>query len=332
MRRASRLLAAVTAVVAFSVSACRSPEFSPERLDGYFEDYVAELHERAEAGDAEAQRTLGWEYRTGLRVPQDPVVAVVWYRRAAERGLVEAQLDLASMYRYGTGVPQDEMEAAVWYRGAAEQGDTYAQTELGILYSEGRGVDQDEVSAHMWFSAAALRADGDVHERAVDLRDAVADRMTPAELEEAELRAREWNAAHPLDSPVDAYEVVSSRLRESVDIDFSDASRTLLVVLQRPCRYCDDSMPFYRRLDARAPGRNDVRIAVVAPPRNRGIGDYLASEGFEPDAVVFADPERFPASGTPTLMVVDGDGSLTYSWVGLLDAGQEAEVLDVLFR
>ena len=271
-------------------------------------------------------------YFTGMWVPRDRAIAIAWYRRAADEGLVEAQLDLASRYLQGAGVARDEAEAAAWYGKAAERGDAYAQTELGILYAEGRGVDRDDVSAHVWFRVAALRADGDVHERAAGLRETVAERMSPVQLEEAELRAREWNAAHPLISPVDAYEVVSSRLRESVDIDFSIASRTLLVALQRPCRYCDDSLPFYRRLEARADGRDEVRIVVVAPPRNRGIGDYLASEGFEPDAVVFADSERFPASGTPTLMVVDTEGSLTHSWIGQLDAGQEAEVLDVLFR
>ena len=333
----SRLSAGATVAIGLavlSVTACRPPGFVGELLDAYRHDrYVAELRERAEVGDAEAQRRLGQQYFTGMWVPRDEAAAVAWYRRAAEQGLVEAQLDLASSYLFGAGVVRDEAEAAAWYHRAAEQGDVYAQTELAILYSDGRGVDRDDVSAHAWFSVAALRAHGDVRQRAVDLRNSVAGRMTPAQLAEAESLARQWHVAHPLVSPVDAYEVVSSRLSESIDIDFSAASQTLLVALQRPCRYCDDSMPFYRRLAARAAGRNDLRIVVVAPPRNREIGGYLAAAGFEPDEVVLADdPERFPAPGTPTLMAVDSEGSLTHSWFGLLDPGQEAEVLDVLFQ
>ena len=81
--------------------------------------------------------------------------------------------------------------------------------------------------------------------------------MTPAQLAEAENLAREWHVAHPLLSPVDTYEVVSSRLSESIDINFSAASQTLLVVLQRPCRYCDDSMPL---LSASGGARGRVRI------------------------------------------------------------------------
>lgn len=337
MRRPSRRCYGVASVavclVVLGVTGCRPPDFVRELLIAYHQEgVVAELREGAEAGDAESQWRLGRMYSTGMWVPRDPAIAISWYRRAAGQGHVEAQLDLASSYLLGAGVAENEAQAAVWYRKAAEQGDAYAQTELGILYSEGRGVDRNDVSAHVWFSVAASRADGDVRERAAGLRDTAAERMTPVQLEEAELRAQEWNAAHPLVSPVDAYELVSSRLRESVKIDFSAASRTLLVALQRPCRYCDDSLPFYRRLQARADGRDGVRIVVVAPPRNRGMGDYLALEGFEPDAVVFADPERFPASGTPTLMLVDTEGSLTHSWIGLLDADQEGEVLNVLFR
>lgn len=332
-RRCSRVATVAFCLVALGVTACRPPDFVGELLVAdHREGVVAELREGAESGDAESQWRLGRMYFTGMWVARDPAVAIAWYRRAAGQGLVEAQLDLASSYLHGAGVPEDEAEAAAWYRRAAEQGDAYAQTELGILHAEGRGVDRDDVSAHVWFSVAALRAAGDVRERAVDLRGTVAERMSAAQLAQAESRARAWSAAHPLVSPVDAYEVVSSRVRESADIDFSAAARTLLVVLQRPCRYCDDSLPLYRRLEARAAGRNEVRIVVVAPPRNRGIDDYLASEGFEPDAVVFADPERFPVSGTPALMVVDGEGLLTHSWIGLLDAGQEAEVFAVLFR
>ena len=42
--------------------------------------------------------------------------------------------------------------------------------------------------------------------------------------------------------------------------------------------------------------------------------------------------ERIPAPGTPSLLVVDAEGSLTHMWTGLLDTGQEAEVFDVVFQ
>ena len=98
----------------------------------------------------------------------------------------------------GDGVPQDYVEAAAWYRLAAEQGNASAQNNLGFMYATGEGVPQDNVEAHMWLNLAASRSSGEQRERVVTTRDAVAERMTPADLSEAQRRAREWHAAHPV--------------------------------------------------------------------------------------------------------------------------------------
>ena len=102
------------------------------------------------------------------------------------------------MYDTGRGVPQDDAEAAGWYRLAAEQGYASAQNNLGVMYTNGAGVPQDNVEAHMWLNLAASRVSGEQRERAVTTRDAVAERMTSADLSEAQRRAREWNAAHQI--------------------------------------------------------------------------------------------------------------------------------------
>ena len=73
-----------------------------------------------------------------------------------------------------------------------------AQNNLGLMYSNGEGVPQDNVEAHMWLNLAASRLSGADRERTVATRDRVAERMTPADLSEAQRRAREWHAAHQL--------------------------------------------------------------------------------------------------------------------------------------
>ena len=50
------------------------------------DDSIEALRSRANAGDADAQFSLGYMYETGEGVPQDAVEAVAWYRRAAEQG------------------------------------------------------------------------------------------------------------------------------------------------------------------------------------------------------------------------------------------------------
>ena len=152
----------------------------------------------AEQGDATAQNNLGVMYGAGRGVPQDDAEAVRWYRLAVEQGDANAQYNLGVRYDDGLGVPLDDAEAVVWYRRAAEQGHVSAQHNLGVMYSNGEGVPQDNVEAHMWSNLAASRSTGEEREMAVTLRDAVAARMTPADLSEAQRRAREWHAAHPV--------------------------------------------------------------------------------------------------------------------------------------
>ena len=157
---------------------------------------VAWYRRAAEQGDATAQNNLGAMYAEGLGVPQDAAEAVAWYRRAAEQGDATAQSNLGGMYEQGLGVPRDAAEAVTWYRRAAEQGHTRAQYNLGGMYIEGLGVPPDDVEAHMWLTIAASRSTGAEREQIVTARAAVAVRMTPTDLREANCRAQAWHAAH----------------------------------------------------------------------------------------------------------------------------------------
>ena len=107
--------------------------------------------------------------------------------RAAEQGHARAQHSLVFYYfEGGGGVPQDYKEAEKWCRRVAEQGHGQAQYNLGWMYSEGRGVSQDNVSAHMWSSLAAANG----HEGSSELRDEVAGKMNPAQVQRAQDLAR----------------------------------------------------------------------------------------------------------------------------------------------
>jgi TPR repeat protein len=90
------------------------------------------------------------------------------------------------MYHEGWGVPQNYAEAVKWYRTAAEQGDASAQNNLGYMYLNGLGVPQNYVLAYFWFSLAVPLPSA--HENF----DLVRQRMTPAEIAEAERLTREW--------------------------------------------------------------------------------------------------------------------------------------------
>jgi TPR repeat protein len=104
---------------------------------------------RAEAGDAQAQWSLGEMYDTGEGVVQDDVEAAKWHRLAAEQGNANSQFILGATYKDGEGVAQNYQEAVKWYRLAAEQGDALAQFFLGAMYGDGRGVTQSYAKAYV---------------------------------------------------------------------------------------------------------------------------------------------------------------------------------------
>jgi TPR repeat protein len=92
------------------------------------------------------------------------------------------------MYARGNGVPQSYAKAMKWYRLSADQGRASAQSAVGWMYFNGWSVPQDYVRAHMWLSLAVAQGDQD----AAGNRDYVVQRMTPAQIAEAEKLAREW--------------------------------------------------------------------------------------------------------------------------------------------
>ena len=124
----------------------------------------------------------------------DEVTAV---RTLAEQGDAQAQFALGTMYRDGQGVAQDYAEALRWWRKAAELGVIDAQFALGNLYAGGSGIAQDNILAYMWYSIATLQT-GDEWLRAIagSNRDALAPRMTPADIFNAQRLVTEWRAKH----------------------------------------------------------------------------------------------------------------------------------------
>ena len=78
-------------------------------------DPLAKLRAKAEAGDAHAQWSLGFAYRTGEGVVKDQEEALTWYRKAADQGHAAAQCSLGLAYYKGEGVAKDKEEADRWF-------------------------------------------------------------------------------------------------------------------------------------------------------------------------------------------------------------------------
>lgn len=120
-------------------------------------------------------------------------VAAAKFKELAEQGDASAQFNLGSLYREGQGVSQDDKQAALWWAKAADQGHIDAMDNLGLRYAKGEGVEQDMVQAYKWFSIAALSKNASAAANAKF----AATKLTPEQLEQAQLLAKEWMVQHP---------------------------------------------------------------------------------------------------------------------------------------
>jgi len=118
----------------------------------------------------------------------------------AEAGSTMAQRNLGKRYALGSkDVTKDLNQAVLWYTKAADKGDAESQQYLGYAYGRGLGVTQDWVQAHMWFSlvgASSRKIVPQEKEQAEQNRKFVETKMTPAQIEEARVMAREWLEKH----------------------------------------------------------------------------------------------------------------------------------------
>jgi protein SCO1/2 len=118
----------------------------------------------------------------------DYAAAFEGYRRAAEGGSAAAQNNLGILCEVGAGVTANADAAAAWYRRAAEQGLPMGQYNLGILYGTGPAGTRDTVQAYAWLALAEAKG----LDLAIPARQAIADRMSAAEIAEAEALTRRW--------------------------------------------------------------------------------------------------------------------------------------------
>jgi uncharacterized protein len=193
----------------------------------------------ADRGDAVCQEIVANMYLRGEGVARDEVAAFNWFRLAAAQGRTDAQFQLGVMYRDGLGAPRDGRLAMHWFQAAADRGaphafnavgelylrhsdiqrsrataldwflrgaqldNSAAMYNVGILYVLGDGVVRDEVEAYKWFDLAAAAGVGDDRDKAVLARQAVAERLTPLQVQTAKVEARQWllTARAPEQSP-----------------------------------------------------------------------------------------------------------------------------------
>lgn len=104
--------------------------------------------------------------------------------------------------------------------------------------------------------------------------------------------------------------------------------RPVLVVYLAPtCHFCTESMPFYRTLAQQKEIRSGAVGFIVASSKPEAeVKPYLISHGLFVKA--FADATRLgiKTRATPTVALVNEDGTVRSAWTGLLDTQAQLNV------
>ena len=114
------------------------------------------------------------------------------------------------------------------------------------------------------------------------------------------------------------------------NVDWRSSDNNLVLILQKGCRFCDESAGFYQRLAKGLQNRSDVRILAVLPQGESESREYLSKLGVSVGNVVQAPPRSFGIGGTPTVMLVNQAGEIEGIWMGKLSDVQETQITERL--
>ena len=116
----------------------------------------------------------------------------------------------------------------------------------------------------------------------------------------------------------------------ALPVDWAKNSHTLLLVLQKGCRFCTESAPFYQQLVKEASVRDNIKLVALTPQTVDEGKQYLKEIGVDIADVRQASPDQINVSGTPTLILVNNEGVATDVWAGKLSPDTEPKVLSKL--
>ena len=113
-------------------------------------------------------------------------------------------------------------------------------------------------------------------------------------------------------------------------VDWAKNSHTLLLVLQKGCRYCTESAPFYQQLVKETSARSDIKLVALLPQAVDEGKQYLKEIGVDIADVRQVTPNEVNVGGTPTLILVNNEGVAREVWAGKLPPDTESQVLSKL--
>lgn len=163
------------------LSACAQKKSVKKTVVESKKDTLAILTEKAIAGDAVAQNTLGTWYYYGRNVQKDHATAAKWWSKSADQGNMYAIGNLAMCYQLGNGTKQDSALAMKLYETSMKKGNkelvaqheklaekkenTFSNMLMYEAYNNGYGVKRDAGKAAIYLEHLAEMGDDDYQYR-----------------------------------------------------------------------------------------------------------------------------------------------------------------------
>lgn len=131
-------------------------------------------------------------------------------------------------------------------------------------------------------------------------------------------------------APGTAASLIGKRVPVGVPMGADSKKRALLLFVSEHCKYCLESMAFYRHLHELSVNRPVTQIAFVYPRGETDFAAFLERNGVETLAHYPMDFWQVNVTGTPTIALVDETGVVRRVWVGLLSSRDESEILQLI--
>ncbi|GAB4230860.1 MAG: hypothetical protein Tsb0032_37180 [Kiloniellaceae bacterium] len=149
------------------------------------------INTAAARGEPRAQYTVGAALYNGAGVERDYTRAVRYLGNAASQGHPDAQYLLGECYANGRGVTKNLAWAARWYGKSAAQGHPEGAFSYGVVQAAGLGLPENLAAGYAWLDIASDRG----HGKAGEVRAAIANKMSPAQIEAGKRRAARFTPA-----------------------------------------------------------------------------------------------------------------------------------------
>lgn len=116
---------------------------------------------------------------------------------------------------------------------------------------------------------------------------------------------------------------------EGIKLDATD--RTLILALNTGCHFCEESLPFYRRLPTnKSQTAKRTQILAIFPNETDEARKFLTAAKLEFPVFGGQDFAKLRIAGTPTLILLNRDGKVQSVWRGELSASDQDKVLSAV--